>query len=79
MGLGVPVADEHRDIDGGLNEGRRHSGRAEADGAIATGSSLEARAGEVEETAHLILHLKLVRPVPMRRNLTVRPQHPILP
>lgn len=46
---------------------------------ITASCSLKIEGREVEKATNLILHLKLVSPVPLGRNRTVRAQNPILP
>jgi len=47
--------------------------------AKSTRSSLHMERREVKETPYLIFNLKLVSPVPLRRNWTVSTRKPILP
>lgn len=46
---------------------------------ITASCSLKIEGREVEKATNLILHLKLVSPVPLGRNWTIRAQNPILP
>lgn len=76
----VPIPNEERNIPIRQVKGNRdHSTIIHSDAAKAAGSTLELERREVEEATNLILHLKLVSPVPSRRNRAVRSQNSILP
>lgn len=78
--LSIPITNHNENFTVGLRERNRYNlPIVDNKGTKSTRSSLEISGREVKETPYLILHLKLIRPIPFRRNWTIRTKNSILP
>lgn len=80
MIAGVPISNENNNVPmWGIKRNRNDGSVVYDETPKSTSSSLKMKGREVEKASNLILHLKLVSPVPLCRNRTVCAKNTILP
>jgi len=80
MVAGVPISNKNDNVPiWGIKRNRNDGSVVYNETPKPTSSSLKMKGREVEKASNLILHLKLVSPVPLRRNRTIGAENTILP
>jgi len=80
MVAGVPISNKNDNvIIWGIKRNRNDGSVVYNETPKSTSSSLKMKGREVEKASNLILYLKLVSPVPLRRNGTIGAKNTILP
>lgn len=80
MALSEPITDKECDISIREREGNWNDvSIVDNDPSVPTSSSLEVCTRKIKETSDLVFDLKLISPIPTRRNRTISAQNTILP